>query len=360
MIASGAVKVHVGEDARKLIEAQGTKRLLESRYVYTTTDGKDSGPLKARWCIRGYLDPDILDLATAAPTLSPEGFATIVQMITSKRWHLKIADIEAAFLRGDDMKRTQGKVLVRVPRDGIPQLAHDAIIELIKPVYGLADAPRLWWKSLTKSLVELGMTQSRLDACVFHYRRPGDETLQGVIAFHVDDLLIGGSQGFYQTVFEKLRVRYPFQHVKDKRGEFLGKQLVQCDHGVLVIQQKEYAEAMNAIPVSKERRREKDKPVTENERGQMRAVLGEINWLVSGSRPDLAASCSLMQQRVSGDVVGDLTEVNKVVSQVHDYANIEIRILPIPVCELEIGVWSDASFANAESHKSQGGTWYAR
>jgi len=176
MIASGAVKVHVGEDARKLIEAQGTKRLLESRYVYTTTDGKDSGPLKARWCIRGYLDPDILDLATAAPTLSPEGFATIVQMITSKRWHLKIADIEAAFLRGDDMKRTQGKVLVRVPRDGIPQLAHDAIIELIKPVYGLADAPRLWWKSLTKSLVELGMTQSRLDVCVFHYRRPGDET----------------------------------------------------------------------------------------------------------------------------------------------------------------------------------------
>ena len=103
--------------------------------------------------------------------------------------------------------------------------------------------------------------------------------------------MIGGSQGFYQTVFEKLRVRYPFQHVKDKRGEFLGKQLVQCDHGVLVIQQKEYA---------------KDKPVTENERGQMRAVLGEINWLVSGSRPDLAASCSLMQQRVSGDVVGDL------------------------------------------------------
>ena len=157
MIDSGAVKVHVGEAARRLVETYGGKRLLESRYVYTTSDGKDTGPLKARWCIRGYLDPDIFDLATAAPTLSPEEFATAVQMITSKKWKMKIADIEAAFLRGDDMKRTQGKVLVKVPSDGIPGVDSESVIELIKPVYGLADAPRLWWKSLTKTLGELGM-----------------------------------------------------------------------------------------------------------------------------------------------------------------------------------------------------------
>ena len=68
----------------------------------------------------------------------------------------------------------------------------------------------------------------------------------------------------------------------------------------------------------------------------MRAVLGEINWLVSGSRPDLAA-CSLLQQRVSKAVVGDLIEVNKVVSQVHDHSNTEIKILPIPIQNL--GNW---------------------
>ena len=112
---------------------------------------------------------------------------------------------------------------------------------------------------------------------------------------------------------------------------------------------------MACIPVSKERRREKESPITENERGQMRVVLGEINWLVSGSRPDLAASCSLLQQRVSKAVVGDLIEVNKVISQVHDHSTTEIKILPIPIQNLEIGVWSDVSFANAEVHKSQGG-----
>ena len=58
---------------------------------------------------------------------------------------------------------------------------------------------------------------------------------------------------------------------------------------------------------------------------------------------------------MSKAVVGDLIEVNKVVSQVHDHSNTEIKILPIPIQNLEIGVWSDASFANAEAHKSHGG-----
>ena len=226
MIDSGAVKVHVGEAARRLVETHGGKRSLESRYVNTTSDGKDTGPLKARWCIRGYLDPDIFDLVTAAPTLSPEGFATAVQMITSKKWKMKIADIEAAFLRGDDMKRTQGKVLVKVPSDGIPGIDSESVIELTKPVYGLADAPRLWWKSLTKTLGELGMRQSKLDSCVFHYWDPETNVLDGIIAFHVDDLIIGGSEKFYNDVFGELQSKYPFKHVKNKQGEFLGKQLV--------------------------------------------------------------------------------------------------------------------------------------
>ena len=46
----------------------------------------------------------------------------------------------------------------------------------------------------------------------------------------------------------------------------------------------------------------------------MRAVLGELNWLVSGSRPDLAAFCSLLQQRVNQACVEDLVEVNKAVA----------------------------------------------
>ena len=74
------------------------------------------------------------------------------------------------------------------------------MVELIKPVYGLVDAPRLWWESLSKTLVGLGMKASELDGCMF-YKRDDVGNLIGIIAFHVDDLIFGGNQQFMAEVF---------------------------------------------------------------------------------------------------------------------------------------------------------------
>ena len=75
--------------------------------------------------------------------------------------------------------------------------------------------------------------------------------------------------------------------------------------------------------------------------------MGVINWLVTGLRPDLAAACSLLQQRVMSSVVSDMLDVNKLVSQVHDLSELTIKIKSIPtenVCFMAI---SDAAWANA-------------
>ena len=198
------------------------------------------------------------------------------------------------------------------------------------------------------------MEQSKLDSCIFYSRRE-DRSLSGVISFHVDDLLIGGDSWFYEHVFEKLKQKYPFKHIKHDQGEFLGKQLKQNADKSISIQQKEYSESIKSIVVSKERRKEKEMPATVEERSQMRAVLGEINWLVSGSRPDLAAACSLMQQRVTSATVQDVIDVNRVVALARDFSATELTIRPIRPENLEFATWSDASFANAEERKSQGG-----
>lgn len=58
-------------------------------------------------------------------------------------------------------------MLVRVPKDGIPGVESDATIEFVKPVYGLVDAPKRWWNTLSRTLVSLGMSQSKLDSYVF-------------------------------------------------------------------------------------------------------------------------------------------------------------------------------------------------
>ena len=143
--------------------------------------------------------------------------------------------------------------------------------------------------------------------------------------------------------------------MKEGSGEFLGKHLVQKGDMSIVIQQKEYACQHDCVHVSKERRKDKEMDTTDQEKGQMRAVLGELNWLVTGSRPDLAASCSLLQQRVVKSKVKNLLELNRVVSMARDHAAVEIHVKPINSKELEICAWSDASFANTEDWKNQGG-----
>lgn len=87
----------------------------------------------------------------------------------------------------------------------------------------------------------------------------------------------------------------------------------------------------------------------------MRAVLGEVQWLVTGSRPDLAAGCSLLQQRVNTSKVEDMINVNKMVALARDFSHTELHVKPIPVNEVEFSAWSDASFGNADKMKSQGG-----
>lgn len=86
--------------------------------------------------------------------------------------------------------------------------------------------------------------------------------------------------------------------MKYSEGESLGKVLKQHEDGRIVVQQKEYAETLECIPTSKERRRERNRETTPKEKTQMRGVLGEAQWLVTGSRPDLAAGLSLMQQKM--------------------------------------------------------------
>ena len=170
ILVSGAIKVHSGSDAARVVSECGGKKVLQSRLVVTYPDDEEQvrqGILKARWCVRGYLDPDLMNLKTASPTLSQEGLSIALQLLASNKWGMKIGDVEGAFFKGDQLQRESGRVLVGLPNTGVPGVSEDSIVELIKPVYGLADAPRACFDTLTAALTGLNCTQSEVDACVF-------------------------------------------------------------------------------------------------------------------------------------------------------------------------------------------------
>lgn len=84
-------------------------------------------------------------------TLSMDALVVCLQLVSSFRWKLIIADAEGAFLQGEPINRKNGKIFVKIPKGGVPGLNSDDVVEVTKCVYGLADAPRAWWLSFSKA-----------------------------------------------------------------------------------------------------------------------------------------------------------------------------------------------------------------
>lgn len=156
LLKTEAIRVHVSDAAKELREVCPSERFLENRFVKTRRDDPNTPgkkELKCRWCIKGYLDPDLMELERQSPTLSMEGLSICLQIISSKKWRLIIADVEGAFLQGEPLRRKAGKLFAKIPKEGVPGQDPNNVVEVLKCVYGLSDAPRAWWVSSLRPFV---------------------------------------------------------------------------------------------------------------------------------------------------------------------------------------------------------------
>ena len=240
LLKIGSVRIVDGKEYHKVMAEHPKERILESRFVKTRRENPNEPgktQIKCRWCIKGFRDPDLYDVEKQSPTLSLDSLMMCLQIIAGKKWDLIISDVEGAFLQGEPMVRNKGKIYVRLPKDGVPGYGKECLAELVKCVYGLCDAPRSWWESFSKTLKNLGMRQSELDPCTYYWYHEGE--LQGLVALHVDDMIIGGSEEFHEKVLFQLRQVYPFKHWKTGGGKFLGRNIRQQGDGSIVCDQRD-------------------------------------------------------------------------------------------------------------------------
>ena len=63
---------------------------------------------------------------------------------------------------------TLGKLYLRQPKSRrLPGVPEGYLVDVLRSVYGLPDAPRAWWEEFTGFLLSLGFTHSRIDVA-FH------------------------------------------------------------------------------------------------------------------------------------------------------------------------------------------------
>ena len=87
----------------------------------------------------------------------------------------------------------------------------------------------------------------------------------------------------------------------------------------------------------------------------LRGLNGEIQWLATNTRPDLAAGVSISAGTVNKAEIGDLQHANKLVKTAKADSDIPLIFNPIPIDNIRFISFSDSSWANRSDGSSQGG-----
>ena len=140
-----------GDSAEKA-KAQFSSRFIPTRFVVTRPCPDE---FEARWCLRGYLDPDVMELvgsgSTQSLTVSQLGRMLPCQLIVSNGWNVQLGDIRGAFLEADNPgQETRAAVLESSSRWNSRSTRWSSDSHSWKHQC-FNDAPQRWWKKLMRS-----------------------------------------------------------------------------------------------------------------------------------------------------------------------------------------------------------------
>ena len=347
---------------RKILKSKiPEENILRCRWVLTWKDldavdaakeGKNK-KAKARLVVLGFEDPDITNIPRDSPTLQKESRSLLLQMCASKKWTIKSFDIKTAFLRGS--RRDNRLLAVEPPQEMRErmQLKETEVCELLKSAYGLVNAPYLWYQELKESLLSLGFCMSPLDPCLFSLPSEDGQT-HGLLGVHVDDGLCCGDQIFDQAI-QKLEIKYPFGSKRSSDFTFTGIHIHQDQNFNIHLDQHDYIQAIDPIHIDRNRRKTEQTTVNEAERQGLRGLIGSLQYAATNSRPDVSARLSFLQSRINCAVIHDLLEANRLLGDAKKFSNTKVTITSIPLEQVRLMSYSDASFATREKKQSQKG-----
>ena len=347
-----------GKRAKQIMKNQ-SHRFIGSRFAITLKDDEEGPRMKARLCVQGHLDPDFEQKINSgcchSPTTSELARALVLQTIVSKHWTLALGDIKGAFLEAGPIQEQFRPLYARQPKGGIPGLDPEDVIEVTGNIYGSNDAPFNWWVTFDNAAQDIGWERSQFDNCLYFLRSSQGELI-GVLGAHVDDTITGGEGPVYEEAIAQLKRRFLYRKWRIGSGEFCGIQYQQNpETWEITYHQKEYAENLKPISLSRARMQNKDASASDKEVSALRAINGAANWLASQSRPDLCVQTSFSQQAFPNPTVKDLLQANQVVHRARQYSHVSITIRDIPWHEIGICFHSDAAFANAKANATQAG-----
>ena len=320
------------------------QRYMSVRWVITEKVKAGFTYIKARLVVRGF-EENTSELKKDSPTCSREAIRILITIASSMKWKCHSIDIKSAYLQGNTIQRN---IFLKPPKE----YDDGKLWKLKKTVYGLCDAARAWYMRVKEELKMLSIEMCSMDNSLFYWRRNG--VLEGIICIYVDDFLYAGTQRFCNMVIEKLKEKFLIGSAESLNFTYVGLRIQSYKDG-WTIDQNQYIAGLDMIPINKQRASEKKEALDDKEKKEYRALVGQLNWISTHTRPDIAFETCMLSSAFHEAKVADLTRLNKLVERVkRDKVNIYFpRINNIREVTLEC--YTDASLHNLQKGNSQGG-----
>ncbi|GKA37505.1 putative ribonuclease H-like domain-containing protein [Tanacetum coccineum] len=211
-------------------------------------------------------------------------------------------DVKSAFL----YRTIEEDVYVHQPPGFLDPAHPNKVYKVIKALYGLHQAPRAWYETLSSFLMENGFRRGTIDKTLFIKKNKSDIML---VQVYVDDIIFGSTKKSMCTEFKDcMHKRFQMSSMGELTF-FLGLQVKQQPDGIFISQDKYVADILKKFDFWSIRTAttpiESNKPLVKDEDGEdvdvhvYRSMIGSLMYLTA-SRPDIMfAVCACARFQVT-------------------------------------------------------------
>ncbi|GJS75539.1 putative ribonuclease H-like domain-containing protein [Tanacetum coccineum] len=256
---------------------------------------------KARLVAQGHRQEEGIDYDEVfAPVARIEAIRLFLAFASYLGFMVYQMDVKSAFLYG----RIDEEVYVTQPKGFVDPQHPKKVYKVVKALYGLHQAPRAWYATLSTFLLKHGYRRGTIDKTLFLKKHKRDIIL---VQVYVDDIIFGSTKKAWCDEFEALMKGEFEMSAMGELTFFLGLQVQQRPDGIFINQDKYVQEILKKFDLECVRTAttpyEAPKPKSKNEPDSpvnvhlYRSMIGSLMYLTA-SRPDImfaVSACSRFQ-----------------------------------------------------------------